>query len=108
MLLARVMGTVVSTHKSPPLEGLKLLLLEKVDPVTLTGKADFVVAIDSVGANAGEIVFYVTGSSARMTEATKGRPSDATIIAIVDAIEKDGRLTYDSSAPNAAGGGASS
>ena len=29
------------------------------------------VSIDSVGANAGEIVFFVTGSSARMTETTR-------------------------------------
>jgi microcompartment protein CcmK/EutM len=101
MVLARVRGTVVSTHKSPPLEGLKLLLLERIDPVTLKGKGDFAVAIDSVGANTGEIVFYVSGSSARMTEATKGKPSDATIIAIVDSIEKDGTFTYEKSAAEA-------
>jgi microcompartment protein CcmK/EutM len=61
------------------------------------------VGIDSVGANAGEIVFYVTGSSARMTETTKGKPSDATIIAIVDVIEKDGVLTYEKSGEGSAG-----
>ena len=94
MVLARVKGTVVSTHKPESLQGLRLLLLEKIDPVTLKGKGDYVVGIDSVGANAGEIVFYVTGSSARMTDATKGKPSDATIIAVVDIIEKDGALTY--------------
>ncbi len=98
MVLARVKGTVVSTHKSESLEGLRLLLLEKVDPVTMKGKGDFVVAIDSVGANAGEIVFYVTGSSARMTDATKGKPSDATITAVVDTVEKDGQLLYQKSA----------
>jgi microcompartment protein CcmK/EutM len=59
-----------------------------------------------VGANAGEVVFYVTGSSARMTETTKGKPSDATIIAIVDAIEKDGELTYDKSGAGPSGAGA--
>jgi hypothetical protein len=32
-----------------------------------------------------------------MTDATKGKPSDATIIAIVDAIEKDGEFTYQKS-----------
>ncbi len=97
MVLARVKGTVVSTHKSESLEGLRLLLLEKVDPVTMKGKGDFVVAIDSVGANAGEIVFYVTGSSARMTDATKGKPSDATITAVVDTVEKDGQFLYQKS-----------
>jgi carbon dioxide concentrating mechanism protein CcmL len=98
MVLARVKGTVVSTHKSESLGGLRLLLLEKIDPATMKGKNDFVVGIDSVGSNVGEIVFYVTGSSARMTDATKGRPSDATIIAIVDEIEKDGESLYTKSA----------
>jgi microcompartment protein CcmK/EutM len=101
MLLARVMGTVVSTHKPESLQGLRLLLLEKIDAVTVKGKGDYVVGIDSVGANAGEIVFFVTGSSARMTDATKGKPSDATIVAIVDVIEKDGVVTYEKSAEGA-------
>jgi microcompartment protein CcmK/EutM len=104
MVLARVRGTVVATHKPESLQGLRLLLLEKIDPVSLAGKGDFVVGIDAVGANAGEIVFYVGGSSARMTEATKGRPSDATVIAIVDAIEKDGAYTYDKSSDTAGHG----
>lgn len=98
MVLARVKGTVVSTHKASSMQGLKLLLLEKIDPVSMKGKGDFVVGIDSVGANAGEIVFFVTGSSARMTETTKGKPTDATIIAIVDVIEKDGAFTYQKAA----------
>jgi microcompartment protein CcmK/EutM len=106
MVLARVRGTVVSTHKPESLSGLRLLLLEKVDAVTLKGKGDYVVGIDSVGANAGEIVFYVTGSSARMTDATKGKPSDATIIAIVDVIEKDGVVTYEKASSAEATGGA--
>ena len=97
MVLARVTGTVVSTHKPSSMEGMKLLLLEKVDAVSLKGKGEYVVGIDGVGANVGEIVFYVTGSSARMTEVTKGKPSDATIIAVVDAIEKDGQYTYQKS-----------
>jgi carbon dioxide concentrating mechanism protein CcmL len=94
VVLARVKGTVVSTHKPQTMEGMKFLLLEKIDAVSLKGKGEYVVGIDGVGANAGEIVFYVTGSSARMTEVTKGKPSDATIIAVVDAIEKDGAYTY--------------
>jgi len=94
MVLARVKGTVVSTHKPSTMEGMRFLLLEKIDAVTLAGKGEYVVGIDGVGANAGEVVFYVTGSSARMTDATKGKPSDATIIAVVDTIEKDGAVTY--------------
>jgi microcompartment protein CcmK/EutM len=97
MLLARVIGTVVSTQKSQNLEGIKFLLLEKIDPVTLKGLNDFVVSADSVGAGAGEIVFYVSGSSARFTKVTEGKPADSAIIAIVDFIEKDGVYTFEKS-----------
>jgi len=75
MELARAKGSVVSTHKPSSMEGLKLLPLEKIDPVNLKGKGDFLAAIDSVGANAGEKVFFMTGSSARMTETTTRRSS---------------------------------
>ena len=94
MILARVVGTVVSSHKSAKIEGIKLLLVEKIDPNTMQGKNDYVVAMDAVGAGIGEIVFFVSGSSARLTEVTAGKPSDAAIIAIVDILEKDGRITY--------------
>lgn len=94
MILARVVGTVVSSQKSEKIEGIKFLLLEKIDPITMKGKGDYVVSMDSVGAGKGEIVFYVSGSSARYTEVTDGRPSDSTIVAIVDVIEIDGVHIY--------------
>ncbi|MCX6266564.1 MAG: EutN/CcmL family microcompartment protein [Bacteroidetes bacterium] len=95
MVLAKVVGTVVSSHKAAKIEGIKFLLLEKIDPVTMKGKDDFVVSMDSVGAGVGEVVFYVSGSSARFTHTTEGKPSDSAIIAIVDKIEKDGVFTYE-------------
>ena len=52
-------------------------------------------AIDAVGAGLGEVVLYASGSSARQTRVTKDRPVDATVMAIVDAIEHDGRTTYE-------------
>lgn len=94
MILARVVGTVVSTRKEEKIKGIKFLLLEKIDPVTLQGKGDYLVAMDCVGAGKGEIVFYVSGSSARMTAVTEGKPSDAAIVAIVDEIEIDGKVVY--------------
>ena len=97
MLLARVVGTVVSTHKSEKIEGIKFLLLEKLDVATMKGKNDYIVAMDAVGAGIGEVVFYVTGSSARMTKVTDKKPADASIIAIVDNIEKDGEYVYQKS-----------
>ena len=94
MLLAKVIGNVVSTRKEPKIEGIKFLLLEKINPTTLQGTGDYLVAMDSVGAGIGEIVFFVAGSSSRMTSVTEGKPSDATIIAIVDAIEVKGTYVY--------------
>ncbi len=94
MVLARVIGSVVSTRKEPKIEGIKFLLLEKLDCETMKGKGDYLVAMDAVGAGPGEVVFYVAGSSSRMTNVTEGRPSDATIIAIVDVIDCKDRVVY--------------
>ena len=60
---------------------------------------DYLVAMDSVGAGPGEIVFYVSGSSSRMTAVTEGRPSDAAVTAIVDAIDLEGRTIYRKAGP---------
>ncbi len=94
MLLARVCGTVVATQKSETLNGTRLLIIEKLDVKTMKGKDEYIVALDGIGANAGEIVFYVTGSSARLTDETKGKPTDSTITGIVDNIELEGKLIY--------------
>jgi microcompartment protein CcmK/EutM len=93
MLLGRVVGTVVSTNKEEELNGLKLLLVRAAD---VEGKPSggLVVAIDAVGAGVGEVVLYASGSSARQTRVTQNRPVDATIMAIVDSIELEGRQTY--------------
>jgi microcompartment protein CcmK/EutM len=93
MFLGKVVGTVVSTRKEPTLDGSKFLLVRGLD---LDGKltAALVVAVDAVGAGPGEVVLYASGSSARQTEMTKDRPVDATIMAIVDQVEVDGKLNY--------------
>jgi microcompartment protein CcmK/EutM len=99
MLLARVQGTVVSTHKSAKIEGIKLLLLETLNPADMRGTQKYVVALDAVGAGVGEVVMYVSGSSARMTDVTQGKPADATITAIIDSVAKDGEYVYQKAAP---------
>jgi microcompartment protein CcmK/EutM len=93
MLLGRVVGTVVSTKKEPLLEGSRLLLVRGIDPDG-AATSTLLVAVDAVGAGPGEIVLYASGSSARQTEQTRDRPVDAVIMAIVDQVEVDGRLTY--------------
>ena len=88
MILARVVGTVVSTRKDPRLEGKKLLVLKPVSP---EGKdeAGYLVAVDTVSAGYRELVISVSGSSARMAEGCKDRPVDAAIVGIVDTVSLD-------------------
>lgn len=94
MVIAEVIGNVVATQKFHLLDGKKLLL---VQPVSIEGKpqGSAKIAVDSVGAGTGEIVFLVEGSSARMAVPPENKvPVDAAIIAIIDTIEKDGTITY--------------
>ena len=94
MLLARVVGNVVSSRKSERLIGTKLLIIEPVDFKKQKSDGRLMVAIDAVGAGVGEVVLIVQGSSARLTETTKDTPVDATIMAIVDYIELEGKQTF--------------
>ena len=93
MLLAKVIGTVVSTQKEPSMDGLRFMLLQPIDPDGQPA-APHVVAVDAVGAGVGEVVLYATGSSARQTFVTDKRPCDAVIMAIVDQCEINGKVTY--------------
>lgn len=93
MNLGKVVGTVVATRKEPTMDGLKFMLVKHLDA---EGKetGGQVVAVDSVGAGPGELVLIATGSSARQTLATKDRPCDAVIMAIVDSWEIGGTEKY--------------
>jgi ethanolamine utilization protein EutN/carbon dioxide concentrating mechanism protein CcmL len=93
MLLGRVAGTVVASRKDEGLAGQKLLVVRALEADGREGSGH-VVAVDGVGAGVGEVVLYATGSSARQTAATRDRPCDAVIMAIVDSWEVDGREVY--------------
>jgi len=100
MLLAKVIGTVVSTRKDPGISGFKLLLLQNTHPETLE-PGGFVVAADAVGAGVDEYVLYATGSSARQTEMTRDRPCDAVVMAIVDEWAVGDQQRYEKHSPHA-------
>ena len=93
MNLAKVLGRVVSSQKEEAIEGLKLLMLGVAgSDGKLTGGS--VVAVDAVGAGEGEYVLYASGSSARQTVVTDGKPVDAVVMAIVDSWDIDGEDKY--------------
>jgi ethanolamine utilization protein EutN len=83
MQLARVIGNVVSTVKNATLEGRKLLVIQILDgDLRPVGKP--LVAIDSVGAGAGELVFWCRGKEASFALDGVEAPTDCTIVGIVD------------------------
>ncbi|GMV95407.1 MAG: hypothetical protein AMXMBFR82_51850 [Candidatus Hydrogenedentota bacterium] len=93
MQIGRVAGTVVSTAKEATLEGRKFLVVRILD-LDAKDTGAYVVAVDAVGAGVGEVVLVASGSSARLTEATKDRPSDAVIMAIVDSWDVEGQTKW--------------
>jgi len=83
MQLARVIGNVVSTIKNATLEGRKLMVIQVLDGnLRQVGKP--LVAIDSVGAGTGELVFWCRGKEASFALEGGEAPTDCTIVGIVD------------------------
>ena len=94
MNLARVRGTVVATARSDKVAGARWLLVEDCDQKG-AGKGEYLVALDMVGADRGQLVLLTQGSSCRWTARTEDRPMDTLVVAIVDAIDQGGTLTWD-------------
>jgi len=86
MIIARILGTVVSTQKDERLSGKKLLI---VKPINLDGtdQSGYIVAVDTVGAGFHERVLVVGGSSARLAEGNKDCPVDSAIVGVIDSFE---------------------
>jgi len=83
MQLARVIGTVVATVKNDSLEGRKLLVVQTLNKdLEATGKP--MIAVDSVGAGEGELVFWCRGKEASFPFKREDTPTDCTIVGIVD------------------------
>ena len=91
MLLARVIGTVVSARKDDRLNGSKLLLLEPLGATGEPSGAAAVIAVDTVGAGVEEAVIYVTGTGARRAVGSDEVPTDAAVVGIVDHWDENGR-----------------
>ena len=93
MLIARVIGTTVSTIKDPKLPGQKLLIVRQTDEHGEAFGKPYV-AIDTVDAGVGDLVLTAAGSSARQTAITKDTPVDAVIMSIVDSLAVDDEVVF--------------
>ncbi len=88
MQLARVIGNVVATIKNDTLLGRKLMVIQPLN-ASLQDAGKPMVAIDSVGAGAGEIVFWCRGREASFPFTPSEVPTDCTIVGIVDSVNKE-------------------
>lgn len=86
MKIGRVVATVVSTINVPALDDRTLLLCDLLDPDGRPA-GGYVIAVDTVGAGAGETVLILDeGNSARQVLNAPGAPIRTLVVGIVDAI----------------------
>ena len=85
MYLGRVVGTVVAERKVEGLAGSKLLLVQPVDHLRRPDGA-LEVAVDTVRAGAGDLVFLVGSREAALALSPSFVPVDAAIVGIVDRV----------------------
>ena len=90
MQLARVIGTVVATMKNESLAGRTLLVVQTLNK-DLKPQGKPMVAVDSVGAGVGELVFWCRGKEASFPFKREDTPTDCTIVGIVDS---DAHVTH--------------
>ena len=86
MLIARVIGGVVATHKHSSHEGQKLLIVQPLE-LDGTNRGDAIIAVDAVDAGVGDSVLLVLEGFSAMTSV--GRPEspiDMAVIGILDSV----------------------
>ncbi len=84
MIIGLVTGNVWATRKEASLNGLKLMVVQRLDAMSGGESGNSFVAVDCVGAGIGERVLVVFGSSARKALDNAQSPVDAAIIGILD------------------------
>jgi len=90
MLIARVIGELVSTQKHASHQGRKALVVQPLD-LDGSNRGDPVIALDAVDAGVGDRVLLVTEGFSAMTSV--GRPEspiDMAVVGVIDRLDIDG------------------
>ncbi|MEW6403284.1 MAG: EutN/CcmL family microcompartment protein [Chloroflexota bacterium] len=93
MYIAKVIGTTISTIKDEKLEGRKLLILRQCDEAGVVYGKPYV-AVDTLDAGVGDLVLTAHGSGGRQTDITQNSPVDAVIMAVIDHMVVEGKVSY--------------
>jgi len=84
MILGRVCGSIVSTINHEFYDNKRLLIVDRL-AIDGTATGNYLIAVDSVGAGAGETVLIIDeGNSARQIIGDKTAPLRSIIVGIVD------------------------
>ena len=86
MFLAKVVGTVWSTKKSPDLEGVRFLIVHPYD-LDKEPTKNIVVVADRLGAGTGEMVMCAYGKAAPTAIGNQDMSIEAAVVGIVDRVD---------------------
>jgi microcompartment protein CcmK/EutM len=89
MLIAHVIGELISTHKHESHVGRKALIVQPLD-LDGSNRGDPVIAFDAVDAGVGDRVLLVTEGFSAMTSVGRPQsPIDMAVVGVIDRIELD-------------------
>jgi microcompartment protein CcmK/EutM len=86
MFLAKVVGTVWSTKKTPDLEGVRFLVVHPYD-LEKEPTRNIVIVADRLGAGTGEMVMCAFGKAARSAIGNQDMAIEAAVVGIVDRVD---------------------
>lgn len=87
MIIAKVLGSVVSTIKHEVYRATKLMIVQPLG-LDLQPKGDAILAVDTVGAGEGETVLILEeGQAAAQILGVKRAPVRAMIVGIIDHVD---------------------
>lgn len=85
MELGKVIGTIWATRKYESVNGYKMQFVQPMN-ANLKPLGEPIIALDTIGAGPGEIIYYITASEAVIPLDVDMAPVDASIVGIVDSI----------------------
>jgi len=85
MELGKVIGTIWATRKYESVNGYKMQFVQPMN-ADLKALGEPIIALDTIGAGPGEIIYYITASEAVIPLDVDMAPVDASIVGIVDSI----------------------